>query len=131
MTDDDEQARLWAELYDRIAAVLQRHGTEDPHARADYFVFDDNWGGPEQRVEINNLAMLRPPIVKELQGLLREYPDWKIVVAVDVRGKETEWPPMGLIVRAHEIIDGLQRQYLPEAFRDLRYEGSRPGTASD
>jgi hypothetical protein len=38
---------------------------------------------------------------------------------------------MGLTIRAHEIIDGLQRQYFPEPYRSFRYEGSRPGTEYD
>lgn len=127
----DEQARIWSELYDGILAVMQKYGTEDPCARGDFFVLDDNWGGPEQRVEINTLSLLRPQIVKELQSTLRAYPGWKIVVAVDVPGQEGLWPPMGLVIRQHEIIDGLQRDYLPEEVRGFHYEGSRPGTAHD
>jgi hypothetical protein len=44
-------------------------------------------------------------------------------VSLGVRGKH--WPEMGLIVRAREIVDGLQKSFFPEEFRSLRYEGSR------
>lgn len=130
-TEEEEQTRTWNALYDRIRGLLEKHGKEDAFARGDFWVLDDNWGTPEQRVEINNLALLRPEIVKALQALLTGLQGWKIVVAVDVREKEKIWPPMGLIIRSHEIVDGLQRQYFPEPFRQFRYEGSRPGTDRD
>jgi hypothetical protein len=34
-------------------------------------------------------------------------------------------------MRPHETIDGLRREYLPEPYRNYRYEGSRPGTGWD
>jgi len=33
---------------------------------------------------------------------------------------------MGLIIRAHEIIDELRREYFPMQYQALEYEGSRP-----
>jgi hypothetical protein len=44
---------------------------------------------------------------------------------VDVIDKENEWPAMGLIIHEDEIIDDLHREYLPEEFRNVVYEGSR------
>jgi hypothetical protein len=38
---------------------------------------------------------------------------------------------MGNTIRRHEIIDGLQRQYLPTRFRNFEIPGSRPGTGYD
>lgn len=134
MTTTDEEAeqdRIWNLLHERICEIMRQLGDEDPHANGDYFVLDENWGPKHQRIEINNLTLLRPPVVKSLQALLLAYPEWKIVVAVDVRGKENIWPPMGLVIRADSIIDGLQRRYFPDEFRFMRYEGSRPGSAFD
>jgi predicted phage gp36 major capsid-like protein len=53
------------------------------------------------------------------------YPDWEIMMRVDVIGKENEWPAMGVIIHDDEIIDDLKREFLPEEFRSLRYEGSK------
>jgi hypothetical protein len=53
------------------------------------------------------------------------------VVALYIRGGGENWPEMGLIIRGPEIIDGLQRQYFPAEYRNLAYEGSRPGTDRD
>jgi hypothetical protein len=75
--------------------------------------------------------MLRPPVVESLQRVLHEFPDWEIMVAVSVPGLGEAWPDMGITIRAHEIVDGLQRQYFPPEFRDIRYEGSRAGTDRD
>ena len=55
----------------------------------------------------------------------------EIVVAVDVPEHEQDWPVMGLTIRRHEIIDGLQREFLPPEFADLHYPGGRPGTGYD
>jgi hypothetical protein len=75
--------------------------------------------------------MLQPVIVDGLQKVLDSFADWEIVIAVDIPGTETAWPRMGVTIRKHEIIDGLQRQYLPDEFKDIAYSGSRPGTGFD
>jgi hypothetical protein len=38
---------------------------------------------------------------------------------------------MGLYIRPHEIIDGLQRRYFPKEFQDIAYEGARCDPAYD
>jgi hypothetical protein len=63
--------------------------------------------------------------------LVGEFSKWEIMVAVSIPGPGELWPDMGLTVRSQEIIDGLQRGYFPVEFRDLAYEGSRPGTDRD
>lgn len=128
---EDEQERIWIELYDRLRERLEKFGTEDVDRSADSWIHDENWGTLQHKVYIRNLALLRPNVVKSLQQLLLPYPDWEIVVAVSVPGPGDAWPDMGLTIRAHEIIDGLKRQYFPKEFQDIRYEGSRPGTEND
>ncbi len=129
--DDAERARAWQILYDRIIAVLQQFGTNNAFGKGDYWVLDDNWGPQQQKVEIQNLDLLKPNIVRSLQAVLAEYPGWDIVVAVHVSGTENIWPPMGLIIRRHEIIDGLQRQYFPKELQNIEYARSRRGTDRD
>jgi hypothetical protein len=51
--------------------------------------------------------------------LLIGYPNWEIVIAP---GREFG----GLVLRNDEIVDGLRRENLPEEFKMLEYEGSRP-----
>jgi hypothetical protein len=129
-----EQADVFELLYDRVGILLRHFGEPDflpqrPHG--DYTVHGDYSGHPEVVVFVSNLAMLRPNIVRELQQLIREFPGWQITVTVAVRGHDDDWPNMGLYIRSHEIIDGLQRQYFPKEFQNLEYEGARKGTKYD
>jgi hypothetical protein len=133
MSSDSKSAqeREWQNLHDRIAATLQRFGQADPVRKGDYWLLDENWGWYRHQLEIQNLDLLQPPIIKSLQALLTDYPGWDITVRIDVPGKEKSWPGMGLIIYHDEIVDQLQRQYLPREFQDIEYEGSRPGTERD
>jgi hypothetical protein len=126
-----EQERTWGILYAKILKILHEFGTENQFGKGDYLVAADNYGWPRHTIEIHKLHMLQPAIVNQLQALLREFAGWEIVVAVDVPGTENLWPRMGLTIRAHEIIDDLQRQYLPVETQHIQYEGSRVGTGSD
>jgi hypothetical protein len=132
MNDDDSEDRQeqdWEALYEAILAELEKHGTHGFDASADFFLVDENWGGLQQKIEVSNLNLLRPNIIKSLQLLLNGYPGWEIMIGVGP--PEGKWPVMGLTIRAHEIVDGLQRQFFPKEFQDIRYEGSRPGTEND
>jgi hypothetical protein len=75
--------------------------------------------GDQNNTNCTNLNMLAPRIVKLLQAALTEYPDWEIIAAVALERKS--WPEMGLTIRAHEIIDNLQRQYFPKEFQAIAY----------
>ena len=126
-----EQERTWGILYAKILEVLHEFGTENQFGKGDYLVVTDNYGWPRHTVEIHKLHMLQPAIVNRLRDLLSEFAGWEIVVAVDIPGTENLWPRMGLTIRAHEIIDDLQRQYLPADTQNTQYEGSRAGTGLD
>lgn len=130
-SEADRQEDAWEYFYQQVCNVLRTFGTEDHFGRADYLVVDDNYGWPETHIEIHNLQMIAPRIVAQLQSLLAKNRGWQISVAVNVPGTKPAWPVMGLTIRADEIVDGLQRQYLPEPYRSFRYEGSRPGTEDD
>jgi hypothetical protein len=125
---ESEQVATWEHLYHRVTDVLRRFGTEDAHQPGDYWVHDSYWGFPQVKIFVNNLALLKPPIVKLLQQILADFPAWEIMVAVSVRGSGEAWPDMGLTIHAHEIVDGLQRRYFPKEFQNIEYEGSRRGT---
>lgn len=131
MTDDEEQNESWQALYERIVSLLPTYGIESAIGEGDYWVLDENWGPRQHKVCVFNLSMLRNNVVRSLQELLKEFPDWGIMLAVDVPEMENIWPPMDLIIREHEIIDGLQRQYFPPEYQSIQYEGSRVGTDKD
>jgi hypothetical protein len=129
MTSDPrkQQRREWVYLYDRIREVLRRFGEEDDYpGRKDYWLVNENWGLWQHRIETSNLEMVRPVVVKSLQKLLQGYSNWEISIAVTSPEADDAWPTMGLVISEDEIVDGLQRQYFPEQFRTIAYEGSRP-----
>lgn len=132
MTDDeDKQADEWQLLYERVTGLLAQYGKENPIGKGDYLVVDDNYGWRRITIEVQKLKMFEPKIVNSLRGVLIDFPEWEIVAAVDVPDKKKVWPIMGLTIRKHEIIDGLQRQYFPAEFQNFEYAGSRPGTGYD
>jgi hypothetical protein len=131
---NDEQDREWAELYAKIQALLGQFWKEDDtelkdgsyvYERKDYLLVDDNWGGYQHKIETGNVEILKPTIVKSLQEILSAYPNWEIMITLGSSEKDGR-PPMGVVIRDDEIIDGLRREYLPKEFQSFEYEGSRP-----
>jgi hypothetical protein len=121
---DFEQQRVWDVLYARLQSALRPFGEEDGFGDADYWILDDNWGSCQHLVYIFNLKMLSPVIVARMQGCLKDHLDWEIMVDVSPKRYGQLWPTMGLIIRAHEIVDTLQRQYFPAEFQSLKYNSS-------
>ncbi|HVV78360.1 MAG TPA: hypothetical protein VHD59_01945 [Pseudolabrys sp.] len=129
--DDEEQDFIWQRLHKQVAKLLSRYGVNDATGKADYLIVDDNYGWHRVIVPVQRLHMFRAEIVAGLRALLQPLPaGWEITYVVDVPGKEKEWPKMGLTIRKHEIIDGLQRHLMPELVNTF-YEGGRPGTGDD
>ena len=123
----EEQEREWLSLYSQIRALLQQYGKEDDGTdEKDYLLVDDNLGLWQHRIETSNLEIVKPVVVKSLQKLLNGYPNWEIAITIGSSVKEKAWPAMCLIIGDNEIIDGLQREYFPEEFKTIVYEGSRP-----
>ncbi|MEW6451165.1 MAG: hypothetical protein AB1490_10975 [Pseudomonadota bacterium] len=129
-TDNDQQDRDWNELYEKVTALLHRYGRESATGEGDFSVLGDNYNDRwfRQIVYLFTLKLLDLGIVAELRELLRDFPGWEIVMAIDVPGKEEEWPRMGLRIRHHEVIDSLSRDHLPEPYKSLVIPDSRPGT---
>jgi hypothetical protein len=127
-----EKAATFEALRERVKSVLRPFGVPDSLITdGDYTVEGDYLGSPEIVVFIGNLAMLAPNIIQSLHSVIKEFPGWQIVMTVAVRGHLDDWPNMGLYIRSHEIIDGLQRRFFPTEFQGLAYPGARPGTAYD
>jgi hypothetical protein len=117
-----------------MKTLLKQHGKADYEGGleiGDFLLVQDNWGGPLHQVEIHSLHMLQPAIVTSLQDLLGDFPEWEIVVRVDVPGKEDAWPGMGLTIYADSICDALKREYLPAEYQGLAYEGAVPFEADN
>jgi hypothetical protein len=126
-SNDQRFKREWKGLHDRIRRVLQRFG-EDNCAGGDYFVVDRIPITKEHvhMVQIHRLHMLRPEVMKTLQSVLVDYPEWKIEVFVLSPEEYTIISPeAGLLLCNDGIIDALDRSMLPKRYQDFVYEGSR------
>ncbi len=128
MTESKEsiQERDWQILHDRITIVLDPFGEKNHIRKGDYWLVDDNYGWESHIMEVQNLDLFRPEIIGLLQQELSLYPGWDIRMGVDVVGKEKEWPGMGIIIYPDEVIDELQRDYLPDRFRNLIFGTIEP-----
>ena len=121
-----QREKQWKELYERTKRALEPYGADD-EAGGDYFVIDLVPNDNVQMVEMHRLHMLRPHIIKSLQRLLVDFPDWEMeVFVISPEEKVILDPDSGLVLRVNGIIDALDRSSLPEKYRDFVYEGSRP-----
>ena len=121
------------ELFKRLARTLRQFGRN----WNDYFIAKERSWAYRHLVFTDNALLLQGPAMKALQELLVHYPDWEIVICVtnresdseDVRLYGFEWPDSQVIIRDDAIIDSLNRDNLPQEFRELVIEGSRPDTS--
>jgi hypothetical protein len=122
----DRLNREWGVLFVKIQEALAPFGElwDFERKKGDYWLRDDNWGNFQHSVEVQNLALLKPVVIMALQKVLVGYPDWEIIVKVEppTRG---QWPGMGLVLRDDEIIDDLERDFLPKEYQSLAYAGAR------
>jgi hypothetical protein len=124
---------VWENLHQAMIVVLSRFGSEWDFLDevGDYWIIDEPYGFDQHNVYFYSFEMFRPVVIKELQVLLKQYSGWEIFVTTFIKPGGENWPDMGLIIREHEIIDGLQRQYFPPEYQSIQYEGSRVGTDKD
>lgn len=130
----EEQFELFERAYPKLKELLKRFGQPNfvpGREGGDFTVHGDYPGSPLFVVFVTSLQMLRPSVVAALQRFIKNYPDWQISMTVAIPGHSQDWPRMGLYIRPHEIIDGLQRQYFPKEFQHIEYPGARRGTADD
>jgi hypothetical protein len=134
--DDDlrleEQYSTFLRLRDRIDNLLEQYFRPDSlSGLGDYSAHYDFVQSPQVKVSIANLEMLQPLIVYQLQDIVKEFSGWEIVYAVTVDDHLEDWPDMGLYIRGNEIIDTLQRQYLPKKYQGIEYAGGKLGREPD
>jgi hypothetical protein len=126
------KAEIFESIRTRVKNLLKQYGEPDTAlSDGDYTVQGDYLDASEVVVFVGNLEMLAPNIIDGLHAVIKAFAGWQIVMTVAVRGHYHDWPNMGLYIRPHEIIDALQRQFLPKEVQELEYPGARRGTAYD
>jgi hypothetical protein len=101
----DREEDEWSALYASLRSLLQRRGHESPFGEGDFWLVDDDWGGALQKVCVFRIAFLTPPLVVEVQELLRgRFPGWGVMFQLEIGGSTDVVPPEGLVVY-HDRID--------------------------
>jgi hypothetical protein len=129
--DDKRQMQQWCDLYETIVSQMEEFGIEGVGSEGDFWVDTDNYATPQHKIYIHDLNLMRPAVIERLQNILRKYLQWEIVFQISVPGAGDKWPDMCLVVRPHEVVDFLQREYLPHNQRFSNYAGMRPPTAAE
>lgn len=123
---EERLEKEWNDLYESLKVILQPYG-KDAMFGGDYFLVDENFGRYTHQVEMHQLHMLRPEIIKALHGALAGYPDWELEISVSIPESNIIIDPgKGLTLYEDEIIDALDRKLLPMEYQGLVYEGSHP-----
>ena len=117
--DNDAHELVWRRLFERVDAALSTFGQRGSHDGADYWMIDDDWGSNTVQVAFMNLGLLRADVLERLQAVLADEPAWRIPVQVCPDTEARNLPSMGVTIFAEEIIDDLQRDFLPERFRNV------------
>lgn len=113
--------RVWHVLYDVVASILQNAGRKYEAGRGDWYIVEEDTEQEMQQVELLNLDLLRPALVRSLQAALVAHPDW--VISVRVEGSDGERRiGMGLMICSDKVVDDLRREFLPGKFREMRFE---------
>ncbi len=118
------------ELFKRLARTLRQFG----RSRIDYYLVNQTSSPYCHLIFTADTRLLQSPVIRSLQNLLVDLSDWEIFICVinresdseDVRKYGYEWPDSQVIIRNDAIIDSLDRDRLPQEFRGLVIEGSRP-----
>ncbi len=121
LTAEEEQARQWSELYEKLRILLASHGTESPFGRSDFWLVDDNWGGNLHKVSVFNIAFVTPTLAKKVQELLARVPfeGWSVMFALELehQGEPVRTvAPEGIIVYADRIDETWDRERLKALF---------------
>lgn len=129
-----KQYEVFEHLCDLVEKVLERFGRPDyqPGQRhGDFQVHCDYSEYPQVVVFVHNLDLLRQPAVSAVQGLVREFPGWRIDLMIGLWDHLEDWPNMGISIRTNEIVDDLHREYFPKEYQNLSFENARRGSVLD
>ena len=113
-----DRDREWQLLRQHITNVLRPYQECESSQDKDYRLDASDIGLYRHWIETEKGELVAPKIIKSLQMLLVQYPNWEIILVFGTSGQ--------IIIRDDEIINGLKRESLPEELRAIEYEGSRP-----
>jgi hypothetical protein len=107
----ERKSAEWKALFDRLTAVLQRHGKGDAFGEGDFFLVDDEVGEPAQKIELQNPDVLTPTLIADLQAELKGWRnDWYVVITLHFEDVDPQLDPGMLVVWADHVDEALDRE---------------------
>lgn len=137
MDESLKSSDVFERLLERVRAEMAKHGREDNYGpggkMGDYAVNDNFLSDGQIGVSLGNVRLFEPQVIRGLQAVLADFPGWDIVVShCPVRGEEGYGrQALGVVVRAHEVIDDLIRERLPPQYRSIVYPDGRARRADE
>src|SRR5215831_7870565 len=94
----------WEALYAELRAVLAFFGRENPYGDGDFWIVDDDWGGYQHKICVNQLSFLSRDVAKAVQQVIAKYVSpWEIVIALDFPDPSRPPGGEGILVRKSAI----------------------------
>jgi hypothetical protein len=117
MSSPKQPADEWQALYAELRTLLAMYGREDPYGEGDFWLVDDDWGGPQQKVCMFNASFITPALCRQVQGLLGKYLQaWKVIFAFDKPDPRRHPEDLGLTVTKSGIEEHWDAQRMAGAF---------------
>lgn len=111
----ETDSREWNALYRRLDRYLRGHGRSDSQGRGDYFLFDEDYGVPEQSITIYRIEFLTPDLISEIQEILRSgYSTWSVRIVLDLLPPVQGVTSDGIEIHADRIVENWNRALLIE-----------------
>ena len=99
----DERGKQWASLYGTLSKSLALLGTENAFGEGDYWIVDDNYGDATHKLCVHRLSFLRPQLVDAVREALKPYPQWRVLVQMEIELNGTPIPSEGVIIYADHV----------------------------
>jgi hypothetical protein len=120
--DAGRSEQEWSALYGELSSFLSKRGQSSPYGEGEYWLLDDDYGNGEHLLYLYREDFLSAEIVCEIRKILTRFPQWKVVVSMDVIAwDKNKVPPMGLVISHDGIEDGLRREFLTSSLRDIKF----------
>jgi hypothetical protein len=99
----DERDKQWSSLYNDLGKSLALLGSENAFGDADYWIVDDDYGGTTHKLCVHKLAFLKPQLIAAIQQVLKYYPQWQVMVQLEIQDAAVDIPLAGVIVLADKV----------------------------
>jgi hypothetical protein len=109
----------WKKIYDRLDKLLSATAREDHFGNGDYLLVMDEVGEPGHKIEVQNPEILTPPLIREIQrilkgGLFGWRNVWYVIIQIDVDSLRLDIEPFCMVVWADHVDDIGDRKRLKE-----------------